>query len=399
MIKTSNFTSLENIDLMKEISLIAPIDTPFYSLLMSKNLYDTTVSTIATWREKTLDNTDDISQIEGSDTDTFQASSRAEKNNVCEIFKKAVSVSGTAQSSGITGISDLFAGEINDRLTEMKVNVEKKLINGVKNDGSTNPFIRKMDGLLAFALEENTVKGKTLNETYLKNTIKKLWDAGLGTGNYYCLLNADLKETVDAIFADKYSYIAQESLFGLVTRTYQSNYGNVTFLLDRHMPNDKLIIFDPSFFRVSYLRKPFFEMLGKTGDNTKGQVITEVTLKCLNQKALAVFEIDTVSPELVSATLNTGKKIVTITMSEPIANATADITALKAKVTFASDGSTFAALGASDSVAITGGKLVVTFNSALTGSANKIKVGADALKDSAGNKNAEFTTGAIDASA
>ncbi|MDD4400198.1 MAG: DUF5309 domain-containing protein [Dysgonamonadaceae bacterium] len=398
MIKTSNFTSLENIDLMKEISLIAPIDTPFYSLLMSKNLYDTTVSKVTTWRERSLDNTDDISQVEGADTDTFQSSSRAEKNNVCEIFKKAVSISGTAESSGITGINDLFASEINDRLTEMKVVCEKKLITGEKNDGSSNPFIRKMDGLLSFALEENTVRGVTLTETYLKNTIKKLWDAGLGTGNYYCLLNADMKETVDAIFEDKYSYIAQESLFGLVTRTYQSNYGNVTFLLDRHMPSDKLVVFDASYFKVSYLRKPFFEMLGKTGDNTKGQVITEVTLKCLNQKALAVFEMDIVSPELVSATLNTGKKVVTITMSEPIANATADLTALKAKVTVATDGTTFAALGATDGVAITSGKLVVTFNSVLSTSTNKIKVGADAIKDSAGNKNAEITTGAIDAS-
>jgi hypothetical protein len=88
MIKTSNFTSLENIDLSKEISLIHPSDTPFYSLLLNKNLVDTTTSKVTTWREKILDNTEDISVVEGSTIDNIKATTRAEKNNVCEIFMK-----------------------------------------------------------------------------------------------------------------------------------------------------------------------------------------------------------------------------------------------------------------------------------------------------------------------
>jgi len=56
------------------------------------------------------------------------------------------------------------------------------------------------------------------------------------------------------------------------------------------MPTNKLVVFNPAFFRVTYLRKPFFEMLAKTGDSVKGQVITEATLKCYNRKAIAVFE-------------------------------------------------------------------------------------------------------------
>ncbi len=288
MIKTSNFTTNENIDLSKEISLVAPTDTPFYTFLLGKNLWDETGSKIATWREKTLDSTENVSVPEGSDLTNIVASSRAEKNNICEIFMKGVEVSGSAEASTITGIPSLLNSEIQDRLIEMKINVEKKLISGTRNDGSATPFVRKMDGLMAFALTDNTVSNASLTEVKFKETVKKLWTNGLG-GDFIGMMNADLKETIDGIYDGKYSYIAQESLFGLVTRTIQTNYGNVTLVLNRHMPVDKIAIFDPAYFRVTYLRKPFFETLAKTGDSVKGQVITECTLKCMNQKALAVF--------------------------------------------------------------------------------------------------------------
>ncbi len=288
MIKTNNFTDLENINLTKEISLVAPQDTPFSSILLGKG-YDTTVSKITTWREKTLDATEDISQVEGSETTVFQSSVRAEKSNVCEIFKKAVSISGTANASAITGVSDLFAEEVNDRLIEMKINIEKKLINGIKDDGSLTPFVRKMNGLLSFALEDNTVTSASLTEAKFKETVKKLWTNGLG-GNFIGMMNADLKETIDGIYDGKYSYIAQESLFGLVTRTIQTNYGNVTLVLNRHMPIDQIAVFDPSYLKVAYLRQPQFELLAKTGDSISGHIVAELTLKMLNQKALAVFK-------------------------------------------------------------------------------------------------------------
>lgn len=292
MIKTDNFTNLENVNLSKEISLVSPLDTPFLTLLLGGNHVDSTTSKITTWREKSLDNTDDISQVEGSDTTVFQQSARAEKNNICEIFKKAVSVSGTASASGITGISDLFAEEINDRLIEMKVNMEKKFINGVRNDGSLTPFVRHMDGLLAFALPEQSITNATagtLAEADVKNTVKELWTAGLASGQYIAMVNAEMKERIDALYDGKYSYIAQENLFGLVVSSIATNYGTIKLLLNRHMPVDKMVVFDPNYLKISYLRQPQFEALAKTGDSMQGQIIAEPTLKVLNQKSISVL--------------------------------------------------------------------------------------------------------------
>lgn len=105
------------------------------------------------------------------------------------------------------------------------------------------------------------------------------------------------------------------------------------------------------------------------------------------------------SPQYASHTLTGENKIVTITFTETVVNNLADVPALKAATTFASDGTTFAALGESDSVAITDGNLVVTFNAALTTATNKIKIAANSLKTTNGAiQTAIQTTDAIDAS-
>ncbi len=105
------------------------------------------------------------------------------------------------------------------------------------------------------------------------------------------------------------------------------------------------------------------------------------------------------APEYESHTLTGEDKIVTITFSETVLNNLADLPALKSATTFASNGTTFAALGESDTVAVTDGKLVVTFNAALTTATNKIKVAANSLKSTNGAiQTAAQTTDAIDAS-
>ena len=292
MIKTSNFTMHENIDLSKEIALVAPTDTPFTTLLLNKKLVETAGSVTINWREKTLDDTADISKTEGFTVDTFVSSGRAEKSNVMEIFSKAVQVSGSAQASNVVGINDLFASEINDRLTEVKVNIEKKVLAPTNyNDGSTEPFIRRMKSIFEQVHPDNVVEIETTpTQNDFKAVVKKLWDSGLGSSEFYCFINADYKELVDGFYANQINYNMPMNTFGFVANKIITNYGIVNVVLNRHMPVVKILVVDPAYLRLVYLRKPAFEMLAKDGDNLKGMVITECSLKVLNSKAVAVAQ-------------------------------------------------------------------------------------------------------------
>ncbi|WP_136479297.1 DUF5309 family protein [Acetivibrio thermocellus] len=292
MIKTSHFTQHENIDLSKEITLITPSDTPLTTLLMNKKLVETAGSVTINWREKTLDDTEDISKTEGFTVDTFVSSGRAEKSNVMEIFSKAVQVSGSAQASNITGINDLFASEISDRLTEIKVNIEKKMLAPSNyNDGSKEPFIRRMKSIFEQVHPDNVVEIETApTQNDFKAVVKRLWDCGLGSSEFYCFVNADFKEIIDGFYANQINYNQPMDIYGFIANKIITNYGIVNVVLNRHMPINKILLVDPSYLRLVYLRKPSFEMLAKDGDNLKGMIVTEVTLKVLNSKAVAVAQ-------------------------------------------------------------------------------------------------------------
>ncbi len=90
------------------------------------------------------------------------------------------------------------------------------------------------------------------------------------------------------------------------------------------------------------------------------------------------------APTVSSVAVSGTNTIATVTLSETVLSNAADAAALKAGITFAADGTTFAALAEGDSVAVTDGKLVVTFAAAFTGSANKLKIAAEILKTTNG---------------
>ena len=102
------------------------------------------------------------------------------------------------------------------------------------------------------------------------------------------------------------------------------------------------------------------------------------------------------APVLNSAAISGANKIVTMAFASNIVNNLADAAALKAAITFASNGTTFSALGGSDTVEISGSNLIVTFNSALTGSTNTIKIASGTVKTSSGAvQSAPIVTSAI----
>jgi hypothetical protein len=288
MFKSSNFTKLEQVSLATEIAKIGVQETPLTSLLMAKGNVEKALSTVYTWREKTLDTTDDLSAVEGSDDITFHETARAELSNILEIFKKGAQISGTA----VAMKSGQFAEEIADRLLELKINMEKKFIIGVKADGSVTPFKRQLSGLLEFADPTNAVAVTgEVTEADVKKVMRNLWEKDLGAGNYYAFVNADVKESIDNIYKDRYGYNHVTTSFGLLVDEIATNYGKVQFVLSKHVPTDKMIVFNDAYLDIVNLREAHFEPLAKTGDNVKGQVIAESTLKFGSKKAFAVVTV------------------------------------------------------------------------------------------------------------
>lgn len=292
MFKSTNFTQHETISLENEIAKIGDVnDTPLLSLLLSRGATGSASAPLHSWRERSF-NTDDIGTgvVEGNKNPTMYQSGRAELNNVCQIWKRAAEISGTAMAMKSTTLSQ----EIADRLIELKQGIEKSITNGVRNDGSASPFIRKLDGIQQWATAANQIVAATPNEIVeddIKNLVKCFWTQGLPTQQYFALVNADLKEKIYSIYREKYSYIHQNSVFGLLVDGVRTNYGTIYFLLSRYASDDKITAFAPDFIGLDYLRQPTFEPLAKIGDAVSGEVVAEATLRVGSKKAVAQLTV------------------------------------------------------------------------------------------------------------
>lgn len=288
MFKSSNFTPAEQISLSSELAVIGVEATPFVSLLMSKGNIEKALSTVYTYRELTLNSPEDLSAQEGSEEITYFSTARAELSNILEIFKNGVQISATALAMNSTQLSS----EVADRLIELKINMEKKFINGVKKDGSVTPFKRQMSGLIEQADPTNAVAVTgVLKEADIKKAMRNLWNQNLAEGEVYALIGADLKDQVDEIYKDKYGYSHVTTDFGLVLSSINTNFGKCNFILSRHVPADKVVVFNSNYTSLVHLREPAFEELAKNSDSSRGQIVAESTLKVGSKKAVGVITV------------------------------------------------------------------------------------------------------------
>lgn len=97
--------------------------------------------------------------------------------------------------------------------------------------------------------------------------------------------------------------------------------------------------------------------------------------------------VDKQAPYIVSTAVNGGKTVFTITFDKNI-NITGNNAALKAAITYAANGTTYSALGGSDSVNTpngSGATVVITLNSASVTTTNRFKIAQGVIVDAQGN--------------
>ncbi|NEZ47181.1 hypothetical protein FDF74_08155 [Clostridium niameyense] len=141
-------------------------------------------------------------------------------------------------------------------------------------------------------------------------------------------------------------------------------------------PTDLATISEAGLLKAAKDGKVKVVATAKDGSGIKGEV--QITIS--NQVVA-----DTKAPTYTDATIDSTKKIVTLTFDENVENNLTDIFKLKKAIKIATDGSTYSDLGTNDKVKIQDKTIVITFENALAGDKNKIKVAKDSLKDKAGN--------------
>lgn len=280
--KKTTTNNLEYLDISPAINAMQVPNTPFLSYLIGAGKTAPANSTEIKWREYDLDGADSSEQLEGGEY-TDVDSGRTWLNNYQEIFRKSTSVSGTLDAINVDGIGNELTNQVKLRGMEMKIDLNRKLIAGVKADETTTVG-RKMNGILNLVNAANKVETTTAGAVVRKDIdamFRKMYDRGF-MGEKLCLISPDMQDLMTDEVDNKSTKIAQfgETVaFGLQLGKIVSNYGTGIALIEPALPAGTIVALDTNYVRLRSLREWRAEELAKTTDSRRIGLVGEYSLE------------------------------------------------------------------------------------------------------------------------
>lgn len=288
-------------DLSDVIYNITPDDTPFYSACKKTKAKNTLVE----WQTDTLRSSGVNAHVEGDETAFAAATPTVRLNNRTQIFKDAVIIADTDEGLSKAGRAKEMAYQTLKIAREQKLDIEKALFaNQAADAGNDSTTPRLLAGLGAWVktnTDLDTTSGvdnavgvartdssatRAFDEDDFNSVMQSIWTSGGNPDRVYLSptnMNAALSFTgggnsrrnIDA---------AKETVYNSVD-VYVTPWGTVEFTPSREVRGKDVYILQSDMWEVAVLRGTKNTELAKTGDATKRQVVTELTLCSKNEAA------------------------------------------------------------------------------------------------------------------
>ena len=297
-------------DLAPALASISPTETIFMSTIGTRNVDNTYFE----WSEVDLAAAAANRQIEGDVGLSNTAPTNAvRKGNYTQISAKVVEVSSTNQA--VNGVADAqtVAKQVAYKLSEMKRDMEKMLLDNVAGSAGASGTARQTAGLPAF-LTTNTARGtggadgttsgsgsagypdaaatdgtqRAITETILKGVIADCWDAGAEPSVVLC--GSSNKQTISTFTGNATRYKeAEDSKLNAAIDVYISDFGELQIVPARHIRARDVFVLDPNYAAVAFLQTAKQEPLAKTGLSERRLISAEYGLQVTSEKAHGVI--------------------------------------------------------------------------------------------------------------
>ncbi|WP_425107214.1 SU10 major capsid protein [Ancylobacter sp.] len=295
-------------DYADTISMISPTDTPFMSMIGDA---EEASNTQKDWTTDTLAAADTTNaRMEGADASPEALTPPVRVGNVTQISDKAFVVSGSARAIDVAGAEDEYLRQKIKKGLELRRDMEKILLGNQSASAGSDGAPTRLTGTMQAWIKTNTNKANDGTDPVITNGLPvarvpgtpRAFDAAQITDlAEKCYDNSSEWPTVMMVGTTRRKSVSElmtqntmnnrvEFMEGkLVTsvRVYETDFGDLNLVTNRHMDDDVIALLSPDKWGVSYLkgRKFVSQELGKTGDNTKHQLISEYMLKCENEAA------------------------------------------------------------------------------------------------------------------
>lgn len=273
-------------DLLNVLTNLSPKQTQLVTGLATS----TATSIRHEWLIDTLGAVKANAYVEGVDASYGAVTNPTRLNNYTQIFREGYEVSDTERSVNQAAFNDRFAYEATKAMTEIKNDMEYAIMRGSLASG-TGSAARYMRGIKMSVSLVTSQSGVSLSEAILNDYFQLVWDntsteVNAVYGSMY------LKRKISAFTAGSTKNLdANDKRLVNAVDVYQGDAAsNVRLFAHRYVTvsgdtNHDIVAINEDMFKIAYLRKPFTRELAKTGDSSKGEVVTELTLENLHYNA------------------------------------------------------------------------------------------------------------------
>jgi len=271
-------------DLTDLISMISPQDTPMLSRFGKAKASNT----LHEWQTDALSSASGTGVLEGADVETGALTATTRLGNYTQISQRKFRVSNTTQAMNPAGRSNEYAYQMSKALKELARDMEKTIHDNTGASGGATDA-RTLKGVRA-AVTTNLVTAdatgatSALSRDQINTLLRTIWAEG-GTPNAI-YVNGRQKERIGALTTPVTRNLnAADKMYTTVVNVYDSDYGQLSVILDRYATTTEVLALQEDQFKVAYLRPVHSQSLPDNGGGPKGKVEAEYTLQYGNEKA------------------------------------------------------------------------------------------------------------------
>lgn len=229
-------------------------------------------------------------RTEGEDADYERSNTSVSSDyNYTQIFQDDLKISRTADKISQYGKGGEWDYQAAKKMPELMRQMARTFYWGVRaEDDTTGAGIRSMGGLHQFISTNSTnLASAALTRKDIHDEMQDCWDEGGNPDLLIC--NAWVKRKISDMFEGYVRTTRNESTGGVIIDTIATEFGELDILMDRWCPSDRLYLVESQYIGFLAYDPFFWEMLAKTGDAMKGQVVGEYTLVVKNEQAHAMI--------------------------------------------------------------------------------------------------------------
>tara|TARA_R100000995_G_C3466572_1_gene116007 strand:+ start:211 stop:1146 length:936 start_codon:yes stop_codon:yes gene_type:complete len=286
-------------DLSNIIYNISPMQTPFMSSIGTRNVKNV----VFDWQTESLPTPSGTGQLEGFELSRAASTATARVSNVCQISYRDATVTGSQDASDAAGKRSEMAHQLAIMAKALKRDMEEALCQkGAKTTG--NATTARQTGGFESWITTNDSRGtngastgggaaptdgtqRALTETLLKDVLELMFASGAEPNLAIC--GPHNKQVISGFTGRSQArQMVDANTVEASVSIYSSDFGELKIVPSNRSRERSLLLVDPEFAKVSYLRSFDTIDIATIGDAETKMIVVEYGLEVGNEAAHGV---------------------------------------------------------------------------------------------------------------